>query len=112
MSNEKELLVTRGPHDLGGREAGSVDRRDHELLPWEKRCNALCNVLAASKLVSTEEKRRAVEDLGAEAYDKLGYYERWIVAVARVLMEKNVLTADEIGKKLQEIGARDAEPAP
>jgi hypothetical protein len=112
MSNEKEILVTRGPHDLGGREAGPVDRRDHELLPWEKRCNALCNVLAASKLVSTEEKRRAVEDLGAEAYDELGYYERWIVAVARVLMEKNVLTADEIGRKLQEIEARAAEPIP
>jgi hypothetical protein len=110
MSREKELLVQRGPHDVGGLEAEPMEPRDHELLPWEKRCNALSSVLSARGLVSVEEKRRAVESLGGEAYEKLEYYERWIVAIAQVLMEKNLLTPDEIGKELAEIQARGSEP--
>jgi hypothetical protein len=107
MATEKELLVQRGPHDLGGLDGGPVDRQEHPLLPWEKRCNALSNVLASRGVVSTEEKRRAVENLGGQAYDKLGYYERWVVAIAQVLIEKSVLTQDEIGQRLAEIEARE-----
>jgi hypothetical protein len=109
MPTEKELLVQRGPHDLGGLDAGPVERQDRDLLPWEKRCNAVSNVLATRGLVSTEEKRRAVENLGGEAYGKLGYYERWVVAIANLLIEKNLLSSEEIGKKLAEIEAREAE---
>src|SRR5882724_6818817 len=103
MTVDKETLVTRGPHDVGGRDAGPVDRREHPLLPWEKRCQALCDVLAARQIVLVEEKRKGVEELGEELYGKLCYYERWIVAMARILLAKGILTPDEIGKKLAEL---------
>ncbi len=101
-----EDLVTHLPTDLGGGPAGSIVIADHALLPWEKRCHALLDILDVHKIVNTEEKRRGVEELGSEMIGKLSYYERWIVAAANVLLQKRVLTPDEIARKTAEVGAR------
>ena len=99
-------LVTRLPNDIGGAEAGPVDRSEHELLPWEKRCHALADVLDFKKIINTEEKRRGVEALGAEIVGKLSYYERWIVAFANILFQKRILTPEELARKMDEVDAR------
>jgi hypothetical protein len=104
-------LIQRAASDLGGRPAEPLAITDHELLPWEKRCHALLDVLDQHKLVNTEEKRRGVEDLGGEIYAQLTYYEKWIVAAANVLMQKGVLTPDEIARKLEAVKARHEAPA-
>src|SRR3954469_16859929 len=101
-----ETLVTHLPTDLGGGEAGPIAITDHELLPWEKRCHALLDILDIHKIVNTEEKRRGVEDLGSEMIGKLTYYERWIVSAINVLLEKGVLTPDQLAKKTAEVEAR------
>ena len=99
-------LLKRLPNDIGGQESGPISRTEHEMLPWEKRCHALLDILDVHKLVNTEEKRRGVEDLGSELIGKLSYYERWIVSAVNVLLQKQVLTPDEIGRKTGEIAAR------
>lgn len=101
-----EDLVIRRPTDLGGGAAGPIAITDHALLPWEKRCHALLDILDVHKIVNTEEKRRGVEDLGSEMIGKLSYYERWIVSAANVLLQKRILTPDEIARKTAEVGAR------
>ncbi len=101
-------LVTHLPTDLGGAAADKIAITDHALLPWEKRCHALLDILDVHKLVNTEEKRRGVEELGSEMIGKLTYYERWIVSAANVLMQKQILTPDEIARKTQEVQARIA----
>ena len=58
-------LVTRLPNDIGGLAAEPVQRVEHELEPWEKRCHALADVLDFHKIINTEEKRRGVEALGS-----------------------------------------------
>ena len=63
---ETEKLVNRLPNDIGGLPADAIQRVDHELEPWEKRCHALADVLDFHKLINTEEKRCGVEALGAE----------------------------------------------
>lgn len=100
-------LVTRLPTDLGGAAAGPIDIVDHALTPWEKRCHALLDILDVHKIVNTEEKRRGVEELGSELIGRLSYYERWIVAAANVLMQKGILTPDEIARKTKEVEARE-----
>jgi hypothetical protein len=40
-----ESLVNRLPTDMGGFAAGPIQRVEHELEPWEKRCHALADVL-------------------------------------------------------------------
>jgi hypothetical protein len=100
-------------HDLGGRSAGPIDRTERELEPWEKRVDAIVRLLSAPdrRVLSVDELRRAIEGLGAAEYDRLAYYERWISALANLLIEKGVLTADELGRKLEAVRTRDG-PTP
>ena len=82
--------MTRAYHDLGGRPAGSIDRAERELEPWEKRVDAMVRLLSAPErgMIRVDELRRAIEGLGMEEYDRLDYYERWITAVANLLAPK------------------------
>ncbi|WP_170258545.1 SH3-like domain-containing protein [Rhizobium laguerreae] len=101
-----ELLVKKLPNDIGGESAGKVERIEHELLPWEKRCHALADVLDFHKIINTEEKRRGVEALGSEMVGKLSYYERWIAAFANILFQKGILTPGELAVKMEEVEGR------
>ena len=105
---QTEQLVRRLPSDLGGASASPIERVEHELEPWEKRCHALADVLDFHKIINTEEKRCGVEALGSEMVGKLTYYERWIVAFSNILFRKGVLTPTDIAKKMEEIEARFA----
>ena len=99
----------RGVHDLGGIEAGPVDRSEHQNDFWEQRVDALMRALGSLQppLVRTDELRRAIEGMGADAYDRLSYYEKWISAIATVLLEKGAITVDELGAKIAAIEARE-----
>ena len=101
-----EHLLKRLPNDIGGLAAEPIQRVDHELDPWEKRCHALADVLDFHKIINTEEKRRGVEALGAEIIGKLTYYERWIAAFANILFQKGILTPEELARKMDEVEAR------
>jgi hypothetical protein len=106
MRDLKSELVVRPAHDLGGLPAGPVVRSEHALTPFEKNCHALLNVLNDHLLVNTEEKRRGVENLGEKMIATLTYYERWAVSAANVLIEKGVLTSEELGAKMAEVRLR------
>jgi hypothetical protein len=103
----------RLPHDVGGDAAGPVDRSDHEKAFWEQRVDAIAMLTRKLRrdgepLIRTDELRRAIESLGAQAYGELSYYEKWIRGTATLLLEKGVITTDELGAKLAEIEAREA----
>lgn len=101
-----EDLLKHLPNDIGGQPASAVERIEHELKPWEKRCHALADVLDYHKIVNTEEKRRGVESLGSELINHLSYYERWIAAFANILFQKGILTPSELARKMDEVKAR------
>ncbi len=100
-------------HDLGGLSAGAIDRTERVLEPWEKRVDAIVQLLSAPQraIIGVDELRRAIEGLGSDEYDRLTYYERWMTAVAQLLLEKGVLTTDELGRKLDAVRARHAAAA-
>jgi hypothetical protein len=104
--SSSETLVNRLPNDIGGLPAAPVERVDHQLEPWEKRCHALADVLDLHKIINTEEKRRGVEALGSEMVAKLSYYERWIVAFANILFQKGILAPTDLARKMDEVAAR------
>ena len=99
----------RGPHDLGGLPSGPVDMSEHDHGFWEKRIEGIRLLLADKKrgLITVDEMRRVFESLGKEAYDKLNYYERWTASVTGVMLEKGVITSNELGRKMAEIEERD-----
>lgn len=99
----------RAYHDLGGLEGGTLDLSEHDYTLWEKRVHALFSLLGERELMTADELREGIETLGAAEYDRLGYYERWIESITRGLMRRGVLTSDELGRKLQEIDARETD---
>ncbi len=104
MSNESK----RPPHDLGGLAGGPIDTDEHEPTFWEQRIDALMVLLGDRKrrIIDTAELRRGIESLGPEAYGTLGYYERWAASIAAILVEKGVVTRDELDRRAAEIRAR------
>ena len=110
MTESKQLLG-RLPTEMGGLDAGPIERVEHDYSPWEKRCHALANVLDMHKIVNTEEKRRGIAALGSEMVEKLTYYQRWIVAFANILFEKRILAPEELARKMNEVAARHSATA-
>jgi len=98
----------RAHHDLGGLPAGPLDLSEHAHAPWEKRTHALLWLLTRAGVMTVDELRRGIEYLGSAEYDRLGYYERWISSITQTLLQKGILTTDELGRKLAEIEAREA----
>ncbi|CAI8293257.1 MAG: nitrile hydratase subunit beta [Oceanospirillales bacterium TMED33] len=99
----------RGPHDLGGLDFGPIDPEEHALTHWEKQIDAIRAVIGSKKIVSTHENRRTIEQLGHDIYDTLNYYERWTAALQRQMVDKGMLTQDEIDKKVATVRKRLAE---
>src|SRR5260370_31163201 len=56
---QTENLFKWLPTEMGGLDAGPIQRVEHEYAPWEKRCHALANVLDIHKIISTEERSAA-----------------------------------------------------
>ena len=96
----------RGVHDVGGMPGEPLDRHEHDLVFWEKRVDALLMLLVGKhRVLTVDELRRGIEQLGESAYTELGYYDRWIASITQNLLDKGVITSDEIGRKLAETEA-------
>jgi len=100
----------RRHHDMGGEPAGPIERAEHELAPWEKKVDAIVRLVLAKRLMTLDEMRRAIEDLGPGAYDRMSYFERWIAATTNVLLGKGVLQVQELGAAIAAAGWREPEP--
>lgn len=99
----------RGPHDVGGLSAGPVETHAHDMTFWEKQIDAVRAVVGTKGIYRTDENRRWVESLGDDAYERLSYYERWTASLMRALIDKGVLTQDEIDSKVAIVRQRLAD---
>ena len=86
-----------GVHDMGGSPGGPIYKGQHEVEDWERLADAVNGALGAKGLQSTDELRRAIESL--VNYLDLSYYERWVAATEKLLVEKGVLTSDDIDER-------------
>jgi nitrile hydratase len=58
---------------------------------WEARVFVLNRLLLESGLYNLDEFRYAIERMPPREYAATSYYERWLVALERLLLEKGVL---------------------
>jgi nitrile hydratase len=70
------------------------------LLVWEQQCHSLLILLSAKKIFITDEFRRSIESLTPEQYNEWSYYEKWSAGMTNLLLEKKILTPDELEKAL------------
>jgi len=94
----------RGYHDIGGLPLGDIDRGEHDYAMWEKRVDAMLVLLSKKGVITVDELRWGIETLGADAYEKLSYYERWIASITKALLARGVITTDELGRRMAAAG--------
>ena len=95
-------MIERRHHDMGGLPAGKVEPSEHDYAEWERRVDALSVLLGSKKILTVDERRRAIESLPPEAYDRMSYYERWTSALAQTLIQRGVITTEELARKMHE----------
>lgn len=94
-------------HDRGGLPTEKpIDRESHEWADWEHLANALVGVLRRQDLLNVDELRRGIEAMSPEEYESCSYYERWSAAIELLLVEKGVLTVDEIAEEAKRVESR------
>ena len=101
----------RGYHDIGGLEFGTVDPKVTEARPWEKLSVVIGNAIgrSGSHVICVDEVRRSREEMGEQLYNELGYFERGIEAMRRLLVEKGVIDENELESRMRQIAAQIAE---
>jgi|SRR3712207_5911550 len=93
-------------HDIGGSSEGfgMIERSDHQIEDWERLTDAVNYVLNAKGHKTTDEMRRAIESL--DEYKEMSYYERWAAAAELLVVEKGLLTKEEIDERAAELERR------
>jgi hypothetical protein len=94
---------------MGGEPAGRVEPTEHDYAQWERRVDALVVLLTGIKgkrLMTVDELRKNIEALGPQVYDNTTYYERWITSVTQTLIQRGVVTTEELGRKMEEVQRR------
>ena len=95
-----------GIHDLGGSPgAGPIDKSQHETEDWERLADAV-TVALDKKGIRQPTSTGGHREPRPGAVQKLGYYERWIAATELLLVEKGILTREEIDQKAAELEER------
>ena len=106
-------MIERGHHDLGGLPAGRVEPAEHDNAEWEWRVDALMTLLpgvkGGKKLMTVDELRKNIEALGPDAYDRMSYYERWVSSITQTMIQRGVITTEELGRKMEQIEKRGRE---
>ncbi len=107
----REAAGPRSHHDMGGLPGRKVKRAEHAHADWEHRIDAMAMLLqglsGAKKRATVDERRRAIEALPPDAYDRMGYYERWVMSLATVAVQRGLLTTGELARKMEEVESRD-----
>jgi len=89
-----------GIHDMGGMQGfGPVPREENEPVfhaDWEKVILTISRVRGALGLWSIDEQRHGVERMDPRDYLTASYYERWLASDEMLLVEKGLLTPEEI----------------
>ena len=94
--------------DIGGQANDQqIDKTSHDMSDWERKIDAIWQVLSIKKLIRSDELRRAIEQLPKEQYDSLQYYEKWASAIERLLLEKHVISQEQLDRKMSELVAAE-----
>jgi len=87
-------------HDVGGMQGfGPVEQEADEPpfhADWEAHVFALNRALIGRGVYNLDEFRDAIERMPPQQYLASSYYEKWFHAVTTLLVEKGVLSAQEV----------------
>ena len=92
-----------GVHDLGGMQGfGPVEREENEPVfhaAWEAAVLAMMRAGGARGLFNIDEFRHGIERMAPPTTCGATYYEKWLDGIARLLVEKGVVSAAELAER-------------
>ncbi len=96
-----------GIHDLGGMHGlGPILREADEPVfhqDWERHVCALMRAMLLGQQFNLDEFRHGVERMDPAHYLESSYYEHWLAGVERLLVEKGLITAEELQARMAEL---------
>ena len=100
----------RSYHDMGGLPAGKVEPTEHEYAEWERRVDAMMMLLGGvsggKRRMTVDELRKNIESIPPETYDRMNYYERWVTSLTQTMLQRGLITTDDLTRKMEEVAAR------
>ena len=98
-------------HDRGGWPTDEpIDRQEHEWADWERQTQSLRTVLDQKGIMNVDELRRGIESIDPGEYESTTYFERWSASIEMNLVEKGVLTTEEIDERAAALRDRWGNP--
>jgi nitrile hydratase len=108
--------AVNGIHDMGGMHGfGPVEREEDEPVfhaPWEGRVLAVARSLRGYRYWTPDEGRHGIERMDPAGYLAASYYERWLSRTETLLVEKGVLTREELAARAAHYRAQPDAPLP
>jgi nitrile hydratase subunit beta len=105
-----------GVHDLGGKHGfGPVEREANEPYfhaDWEKAVMVMNLVGMVKRIYNIDEFRHAIERMGQAEYLNTSYFEHWLASVSTLLVEKGVISREELEARTKEFEDNPQKPLP
>ncbi len=105
-----------GMHDLGGRQGFGAVRYTLNApafhAAWEVRANSLYAFAVRRGIFNMDEYRHAIERMEPRHYLAASYYERSLTSLATLLVEKGIVTREELERRAQGLFPLAAPSAP
>lgn len=100
-----------GVHDLGGTDGmGPIEREENEPLfheEWEEIVMPLLPITFTKEMWNIDEFRHAMERIDPPHYLDSSYYEHWLCAMEKLLVEKGIFSEEELQERLKEAQSKD-----
>src|SRR6266481_5415344 len=93
---------------------GRVEREENEPVfhtRWEGRVMGISRACSVQRIFNIDESRHAIERMEPDDYLRSSYYERWLDRNIRLLVEKGVITREELERRMAQL-ADGPGPAP
>jgi len=99
--------MKKSVNDIGGEDWGPIPLTQKETPDWAKLSTALRAALGdkGAGLVNLHEGRRAREEMGYARYHALGYFEMGMQAIYDILVQKGVVTEQEVADRIAALKA-------
>src|SRR3954451_11350548 len=105
-----------GPHDMGGMHGfGRVEPEENEPVfhaDWEKTVFGIAGALRGRGLINIDESRHAIERMPPADYLGSSYYARWLAGYERLVVEKGIVTEEELQARIALLRDQPDTPLP
>lgn len=105
-----------GPHDMGGMHGfGPIVREENEPIfheEWERTVFAMLRVIRTRGLINIDESRHGIERMPPAEYLAASYYERWLASLERNLVEKGLISQQELDERVALLREHPETPRP